>query len=126
MTDLNKAFKSLVETDRAPVVICDPDHVICYMNPAAEARYERWGGKALLGQSLFDCHNERSRVLIQAVVDWFKASEDHNLVYTLQIPEEETDVYMVALRDDDGQFIAYYEKMEYRGEETMQKYELWT
>lgn len=33
-------------------------------------------------------------------------------------------VYMVALRDDAGQLIGYYEKHEYRNRETMEVYDL--
>lgn len=35
-----------------------------------------------------------------------------------------TIVYMVALRDDAGQLIGYYEKHEYRNRETMKVYDL--
>lgn len=35
-----------------------------------------------------------------------------------------TIVYMVALRDDAGQLIGYYEKHEYRSRETMKIYDL--
>ena len=31
--ELNAYFKSLVDQDRAAVVICDPEHTIIYMNP---------------------------------------------------------------------------------------------
>ena len=32
-------FKSILEQDAAPIVICDLDSVIRYMNPAAVAEY---------------------------------------------------------------------------------------
>lgn len=35
-----------------------------------------------------------------------------------------TIVYMVALRDDAGKLIGYYEKHEYRNRETMKIYDL--
>ncbi|MBR5349005.1 MAG: hypothetical protein IK125_07200 [Lachnospiraceae bacterium] len=38
MIDLNAVYKSVLEADRAAVVICDPDHKIIYMNPAAVDR----------------------------------------------------------------------------------------
>ena len=124
MVDLNKVYKSVLEADRAAVVICDPRHTIIYMNPAAISRYEKWGGKDLLGKSLLDCHNEKSREMIYKVVDWFKSSKDNNLVYTSYNPKENKDVYMVALRDESGDLIAYYEKHEYRDKETMKMYDL--
>ena len=124
MDDLSKVFKGVLEADRAAVVICDPEHKIIYMNPAAVARYEKWGGRDLLGKSLLDCHNEKSRTMIRKVVDWFSVSKDNNLVYTSYNSKENKDVYMVALRDDSGDLIAYYEKHEYRDRETMKMNEL--
>ena len=124
MNDLSKVFKSVLEADRAAVVICDLEHKIIYMNPAAVARYEKWGGSDLLGKSLLDCHNENSRTMIRKVVDWFIVSKDNNLVYTSYNAKENKDVYMVALRDDSGDLIAYYEKHEYRDRETMKMYEI--
>ena len=46
--ELNAYFKSLVDQDRAAVVICDLEHTIIYMNPAAIASYAKHGGAALL------------------------------------------------------------------------------
>ena len=124
MNDLSKVFKSVLESDRAAVVICNLEHKIIYMNPAAISRYEKWGGKDLLGKSLLDCHNDKSREMINKVVDWFKASKDNNLVYTSYNQKENKDVYMVALRDDSENLIAYYEKHEYRNRETLKMYEM--
>ena len=122
--DLIMVYKSVLEADRAAVVICDLEHKIIYMNPAAISRYEKWGGKGLLGKSLLDCHNEKSREMIQKVVGWFRESKDNNLVYTSYNQKENKDVYMVALRDESGDLIAYYEKHEYRDKETMKMYDI--
>ena len=122
--DINTVYKSVLEADRAAVVICDLEHKIIYMNPAAISRYEKWGGKGLLGKSLLDCHNEKSREMIQKVVGWFRESKDNNLVYTSYNQKENKDVYMVALRDESGDLIAYYEKHEYRDKETMKMYDI--
>ena len=124
MTDLNSIYKSVLEADKAAVVICDLEHKIIYMNPEAIQRYEKWGGKDLLGKSLLDCHNEKSREMIQKVVGWFRESKDNNLVYTSYNQKENKDVYMVALRDESGDLIAYYEKHEYRDKETMKMYDI--
>lgn len=121
---MEEIFKSVLEADRAAVVLCNLEHEIIYMNPVAMERYGKWGGKALLGKSLMDCHNERSRELIEKVLEWFKASKDHNIVYTFYNQKENKDVYMVALRNDAGELIGYYEKHEYRDKETMKMYDL--
>ena len=124
MTNLNEIYKSVLEADRAAVVICDLEHTIIYMNPVAIERYAKWGGKDLMGKSLMNCHNEKSREMIEKVIDWFKASKDNNIVYTFFNEKENKDVYMVALRNDEGNLIGYYEKHEYRNHETMKMYDI--
>ena len=121
--DLNPFFKSVLDQDRAAVVLCDLEHTIIYMNPAAEARYAKSGGPALVGSSLLDCHNLQSNEMIKRVVAWFAESREHNLIYTSRNEKENKDVYMVALRDGDGTLIGYYEKHEYRNAETMKMYD---
>lgn len=121
--DLFPYFKSVLDQDRAPVVLCGLDHIILYMNPAAGARYAKQGGMALVGESIFDCHPPKANEMIRRVVDWFAQSKAHDLMYTYRNDKENKDVYMVALRDGDGTLIGYYEKHEYRDREAMGLYE---
>ena len=121
--DLFPFFKSVLEQDRCAVVLCDLDHTIIYMNPAAGKRYAKYGGMALVGKSLLDCHPPRANEIIKKVVAWFEQSQTHNLIYTFRNEKENKDVYMVALRDEDGKLIGYYEKHEYRDRETMEMYD---
>ena len=86
--NLTPYFKSIIDQDTASVVICNLAHEIIYMNPQAIANYHKWGGEALIGKSLMNCHNPKSK--------------------------EVKDVYMIALRDENGTLIGYYEKHEYR------------
>ena len=116
--DLSPYFKSIIDVDRCAVVICNLEHEIIYMNPAACARYAKRGGEGLVGKSLLDCHNAASQEMIQKVVEWFRESGDHNIIYTFRNEKENKDVYMVALRDGSGALIGYYEKHEYRNLET--------
>ena len=92
-------YKSIVDQDRASVVICNLKHEIIYMNPAAVTSCAKRG------------------------VDWFAADKSHNFVYTFHNEKLNKDVYMVALRDE-GKLIGYYEKHEYRNVETMKQYDL--
>ena len=117
-------YKSVLDQDRAAVVICNLKHEIIYMNQAAILNYEKWGGDKLIGKSLLDCHNQESREKIQKVIEWFESDESHNIVYTFHNEKQNKDVYMVALRDG-GKLIGYYEKHEYRNAETMKLYDLW-
>ena len=99
--DLNVYFKSVIDQDTASVVLCDLDHTILYMNPAAIRNYAKHGGAQLIGRSLLNCHNPNSNNRIQEVVDWFASNPEHA----------------------DGTLVGYYEKHEYRNPETMPRYD---
>ena len=115
--ELTQFFKSIVDEDRSPVVICDMNHIIIYMNPAACERYSKRGGAALLGKSLLDCHNSKSNEMIHKVIEWFGLSKENNRMFTVYVEKENTDVYMIALRNEQGELIGYYEKHECRNRE---------
>ena len=112
MAEISLYFKSIVEQDKCAVVICDMNDIIIYMNPAAKERYKKHGD--LVGKSIMDCHNEQSRAKIREVAEWFGQSAENNIIFTFHNPKENKDVYMVALRDENGGLIGYYEKHEYR------------
>jgi PAS domain S-box-containing protein len=116
-------FKSIIDQDRCAVVICNLDHEIIYMNPAAAQYYGKKGGASLVGTSIMDCHNQDSQDKMKRVVDWFAASPENNIVYTFHNEAQNKDVYMVALRSE-GRLIGYYEKHEFRNSETMKVYDL--
>lgn len=115
-------IKAVVDSDQMPVVICDLEHMIVYMNPAAVERYAKRGGSALVGKSLLDCHNSDSNEKIKQVVDWFKSDTANNRIFTFHNPKENKDVYMIALRDEGGKLIGYYEKHEIRTAENSTPY----
>ena len=116
-------FKSIIDADRAPVVVCDLSHTILYMNEAAVERYKKAGGKRLVGKSLLSCHTEEAQEKILSVLRAFEAHPEHRMVYEFRNDEENKDVYLVALRDDEGRLIGYYEKHEYRDRESAGLYE---
>lgn len=120
--ELTKYFKSIIDQDLCAVVICNLEHEVIYMNPAAIARYAKSGGAKLIGSSLLNCHNARSAEQIRKVISWFQESTENNRIYTFYNEKENKDVYMVALREEDGTLIGYYEKHEYRNKETGSPY----
>lgn len=114
---------SMVQEDHCAVVLCNVEHEIMYMNPAAIEQYARWGGEKLLGKNLLDCHNEHSGEMIKKVLKWFQQDKSNHRIYTFYNEKQNKDVYMVALRGQDGTLIGYYEKHEYRNRETGKSYD---
>ena len=121
--ELYQYFKSMIDEDKCAVVICDLEHTIIYMNPASKVHYAKYGGGNLLGKNLLACHNPRSCEMIKKVVEWFGKDKNNNRIYTYHSERENKDVYMIALRDADGELIGYYEKHEYRNKETANLYD---
>ncbi len=119
----NVFFLSVLEQDRAPVVLCDLKHTVVYLNPAAAKRYEYADGADMVGKSLMNCHNAKSRELIENCLAWFAADEEHNIVHESYNPQENKDVYIVALRDTEKKLIGYYEKHEYRSHDGTEFYD---
>lgn len=117
---MKQLFKSIIDQDKEPIVICALDSTILYMNPASIIRYHG----DVTGKSLKDCHNADSNEKIDRVLAWFKKSRDNNIVYTTRIEKENADIYMVALRDENGELIGYYEKHESRTHETESFYNI--
>lgn len=117
--NLQNIFKAVLESDVAPIVVCDMNHIVVYMNKVAKTKYKT----DLTGKSLVNCHNEKSNEKINRVIEWFKSSDKNNRIYTYSNQAENRDVYMVALRDEDNSLIGYYEKHEFRTKETSVAYE---
>lgn len=122
--ELTPFFKSVLEQDTAPVVLCDLEHTIIYMNETAAQNYHKYGGYALLGRNLKLCHNAAAGEQIDRVVAWFAKSPENNRVYTFRNEKQNKDVYMIALRDEEKGLIGYYEKHEFRDRETMPLYRM--
>ena len=55
MSEINISyFKSIIDQDRAAVVICNLNHEIIYMNPAAVVNYGKRGAASLLRTSMYE------------------------------------------------------------------------
>ena len=114
---LNEFFKSIIDQDNTAIVVCNLEHEIIYMNPKAIEAQSKRGGASLVGRSLLLCHNPDSQEKIRKVVDWFAAHKSHNRVQSFFNEKQNKDGYMIALRDELGNLIGYYEKHEFRSKD---------
>ncbi|MBN1485760.1 MAG: PAS domain-containing protein [Chloroflexia bacterium] len=97
---------AILDSLQAPILFADTEHVTRYMNRAAITHYT--GGEKLLGQSLLDCHNERSQQIMREVLLALQQGEKERL-----ISEDEGErIYMRAVRDPQGRLLGYYERYE--------------
>lgn len=52
----------------SPITVCDTDGIIVAMNQASRLNFEKRGGGALVGTSLFDCHPETANQKIRKML----------------------------------------------------------
>ncbi|PKL24797.1 MAG: hypothetical protein CVV47_08370 [Spirochaetae bacterium HGW-Spirochaetae-3] len=80
------------------VTVSDREHRIVYMNDKSAATFEKDGGRALVGSPLMACHNERSKAIIQDLLE----SGGQN-VYTIDKAGQKKLVFQSAWRDEAGE-----------------------
>ena len=97
---------TLLDNLKDPFLFVDTDHTIRYMNKVAIGHYK--DGEALLGRSIFDCHNEHSNQIIRDVFEALQACETERLISENQ----QRRIYMRAVRDQAGTLLGYYERYE--------------
>ena len=57
-------------------------------------------------------------------LNWFAEDKANNCVHTYYDSKKMKDEYMIALRDDDGNLIGYYEKHEFRNVDNTPFYDM--
>jgi len=122
--EIDKYLRDFVETDMNQIVICDTNHIIVYMNKVAIEKFSDLGGADLIGKSLMQYLGVETQSRIEAIVSWFSESPDNNWVYTYRNEASQTDMYAVALRDENGNLIGYYEKRRSTFPETEELYHM--
>lgn len=108
--DKEKLMTYILDSFPYPIVFVDCDHIIRYMNKAAERHYygERGYGD-LIGRSLFGCHNENSREKITAA---FEKLKKHGNEIFIGISVKNQRIYMNPVRDESGELVGYFERFE--------------
>ena len=51
------------------ITVCDLHGVVMEMNEAAAVQYKKYGGRALIGKNLLDCHPEPARSKLLHLLD---------------------------------------------------------
>lgn len=89
------------------VVFADRSHIVRFMNRTAQKRYP---GRVSVGNSLFGCHNERSRVKIEEFLRRADGGEDEMFeLYNRKTGERE---FFVPVRSSEGTVVGYFERHE--------------
>jgi transcriptional regulator with PAS, ATPase and Fis domain len=57
-----------LENIEAGVTVCDREGIIVYMNDRSAQSFKDQGGKALIGKSLYECHEEASNIRVREML----------------------------------------------------------
>jgi DUF438 domain-containing protein len=110
--DLDTAL-AIIDAIPHRVVFADRDHIIRHLNKKAEDHhYVKRGRDCLLGKSLLDCHNPKSRRRIEEILARFLGGGGEEFE---GINPDNMRVFMTPVRDAQGALIGYYERHEPNG-----------
>jgi DUF438 domain-containing protein len=106
-----KMLSLILDAYPYPILFVDCNHVIQYMNKRAEYHYYRERGYSnLIGKPIFDCHHDpKSEEMIRSIVEKLK---NHANEVFLQVSVRNERVYIVPVRDENGDLIGYFERFE--------------
>ncbi|AET70222.1 hypothetical protein Desor_4821 [Desulfosporosinus orientis DSM 765] len=106
-----KILAYILDSYPYPIAFVDCDHVIRYLNKRAEYHYyQERGYRDLIGKSIFACHqNPNSIEMIKSAVEKLK---NHANEVFLHVNVRNERVYVVPVRDENGELIGYFERFE--------------
>ena len=100
-------LEAILDAYAYEVIFVDRTHIVRYMNKTAKIRY---GNRVIIGNSLFNCHNENSKGKIEEFLRRADAGEDEMFqVLNGKTGERE---FFVPVRDSEGKVIGYFERHE--------------
>jgi DUF438 domain-containing protein len=104
-----KTYEAVLNTIPYPLVFADNDHIIRYLNrPAEKWYYDKRGFSDLIGKSIFDCHKPASEKEIRKLHNRLQQGEDEIFVRIFNGMR----LFIIGVRDNDGNLIGYYERFE--------------
>ena len=105
-----KLFSYILDSYPYPILFTDTDHIIRYLNKNARYfYYQERGYGDLIGKSIFECHNEKSREKIIAAVEKLK---NHGVEPFLGVDVKNRRIYIQPVRNENGEMIGYIERFE--------------
>lgn len=100
---------SILDAYAYEIVFVDRNHIVRYMNKTAKQRY---GDRVIIGNSLFNCHNESTKGKIEAFLK--RADEGEDEMFQVLNGKTGEREFFVPVRNQEGKVIGYFERHEVR------------
>ena len=98
---------SILDAYAYEIVFVDRNHIVRYMNKTAKQRY---GDRVIIGNSLFNCHNENTKGKIEAFLK--RADEGEDEMFQVLNGKTGEREFFVPVRNQEGKVIGYFERHE--------------
>lgn len=103
-------YKAILDSLKSePIVFVDDQHIVRYMNDVAKKKFVKNPEEDLLGQSIFECHDSRSKELI---MKYFEDMQAGKIDQVNVRKKGHVQGIMQAIKDDDNKVIGYIERHE--------------
>ena len=119
-----KFFEGLINAEQSPIVICDTDRRIVFMNTFAKNKYNKYGGNEITGKLLDNFCDTEAMSKINMVIEWFKEDAANNKIFAVHKKETNEDIYIVAIRDENKNLIGFTSMYECRTPEKTDVYRM--
>jgi len=120
--DMLEFFKGVIDSEDGPIVICNLDYRIVYVNVAADRYYAKANG--LTSKLLASLMDEETMSKVVMSVEWFKEDKDNNKVFMLHDNCNNFDMYILAIRNAAGELIGFYGRREDRNPDSGKEFDL--
>lgn len=102
-----EVLENILDAYAYEIVFVDRNHIVQYMNKTTKQRY---GDRVQIGNSLFNCHNENSKVKIEEYLNRADAGEEE--MFELLNGKTGEREFFVPVKDVAGKVIGYFERHE--------------
>jgi len=120
--DLSDFFRGIIDSEEGPIVICNLDYRIVYENPSALRYYSKVSD--LTGRLLESVMDEEMMSKVVMSVEWFKEDRKNNKVFALHDENNNMDMYILAIRNVNGELIGFYGRREDRTPDQGKEFDL--
>ena len=102
-----EVMAALLDAYAYEIVFVDRTHIVRYLNKTAK---ERYGDRVIIGNSLFNCHNENTKGKIEEFLR--RADEGEDEMFELLNGKTGEREFFVPVRDENNKVIGYFERHE--------------
>ena len=119
-----EVLQAILDSYPYEIVFVDTNHIVQWMNQTAKKRY---GDRVIIGNSLFNCHNENTKGKIKSFLQRAKNGEGE--MFETRNHKTGEREFFTPVKDQDGNVIGYFERHEVAWNENDEEREIgkyWT